>query len=36
MSNNIKGKVAVITGARSGLGEATAWLLTGQGAQHAV
>jgi len=32
MSNNIKGKVVVITGASSGLGEATARLLSGQGA----
>jgi len=32
MSNNIKGKVVVITGASSGLGEATARLLSGEGA----
>ncbi len=32
MSNNIEGKVAVITGASSGLGEATARLLSAQGA----
>ena len=32
MSNNIKGKVVVITGASSGLGEATARLLSAQGA----
>jgi NADP-dependent 3-hydroxy acid dehydrogenase YdfG len=32
MSNNIQGKVVVITGASSGLGEATARLLSGQGA----
>ena len=32
MSNNIEGKVVVITGASSGLGEATARLLSGQGA----
>ena len=32
MSNNIKGKVVVITGASSGLGEATARLLSSQGA----
>ncbi len=32
MSNNIEGKVVVITGASSGLGEATARLLTAQGA----
>jgi len=32
MSNNIKGKVVVITGASSGLGEASARLLSGQGA----
>lgn len=32
MSNNIAGKVAVITGASSGLGEATARLLSAQGA----
>jgi NADP-dependent 3-hydroxy acid dehydrogenase YdfG len=32
MSNNIEGKVVVITGASSGLGEATALLLCAQGA----
>jgi NADP-dependent 3-hydroxy acid dehydrogenase YdfG len=32
MSNNIKGKVVVITGASSGLGTASAWDLSGQGA----
>ncbi len=32
MNNNIKGKVVVITGASSGLGEATARLLSAQGA----
>jgi len=32
MGNNIKGKVVVITGASSGLGEATARLLSSQGA----
>ena len=32
MSNNIKGKVVVITGASSGLGEATAHLLSKEGA----
>jgi NADP-dependent 3-hydroxy acid dehydrogenase YdfG len=32
MSNNIKGKVVVITGASSGLGEATAKILSAQGA----
>lgn len=32
MSNNIEGKVVVITGASSGLGEATAGLLSAQGA----
>ena len=32
MGNNIKGKIVVITGASSGLGEATARLLSGQGA----
>jgi len=32
MSNNIKGKVVVITGASSGLGEATARLLAAEGA----
>lgn len=31
MSNNIEGKVVVITGASSGLGEATARLLSAQG-----
>ncbi len=32
MSNNIQAKVVVITGASSGLGEATARLLSAQGA----
>src|ERR1700709_2329239 len=32
MSNNIEGKIVVITGASSGLGEATARLLAAQGA----
>jgi NADP-dependent 3-hydroxy acid dehydrogenase YdfG len=32
MSHNIEGKVVVITGASSGLGEATARLLSAQGA----
>ena len=32
MSDNIAGKVVVITGASSGLGEATARLLSAQGA----
>ena len=32
MSNNIADKVVVITGASSGLGEATARLLSGEGA----
>jgi len=32
MSSNIEGKVVVITGASSGLGEATARLLSAQGA----
>ncbi len=32
MSNNVEGKVVVITGASSGLGEATARLLSAQGA----
>jgi len=32
MSNNIEGKVVVITGASSGLGEAAARLLSGDGA----
>ena len=32
MSNNIEGKVVVITGASSGLGEATARLLAAKGA----
>jgi len=35
VSNNIEGKVVVITGASSGLGEATARLLSGEGA-HVV
>ena len=32
MGNNIEGKIVVITGASSGLGEATARHLSGQGA----
>ena len=32
MSNNIAGKIVVITDASSGLREATAWLLSVQGA----
>jgi NADP-dependent 3-hydroxy acid dehydrogenase YdfG len=32
MSNNIEGKVVVVTGASNGLGEATARLLSAQGA----
>jgi NADP-dependent 3-hydroxy acid dehydrogenase YdfG len=32
MSNNIEGKIVVITGASSGLGEATARLLSTKGA----
>ena len=36
MSNNIAGKVVVITGASSGLGEATARLLSAQGASIAL
>jgi NADP-dependent 3-hydroxy acid dehydrogenase YdfG len=36
MSNNIAGKVVVITGASSGLGEATARLLSTQGASLAL
>ena len=32
MSKNIEAKVVVITGASSGLGEATAWLFWAQGA----
>ena len=32
MSNNIEGKIVVITGASSGLGEATARLLSAHGA----
>ena len=36
MSNNIEAKVAVITGASSGLGEATARLLCAQGASVAM
>ena len=35
MSENIEGKVVVITGASSGLGEATARLLSAQGAPAA-
>ena len=36
MSNSIKGKVVVITGASSGLGEATARLLSAEGATVAL
>jgi NADP-dependent 3-hydroxy acid dehydrogenase YdfG len=36
MSDNIAGKVVVITGASSGLGEATARLLSAQGASLAL
>jgi NADP-dependent 3-hydroxy acid dehydrogenase YdfG len=36
MSDNIKGKVVVITGASSGLGEATARLLSAEGAHVAL
>jgi NADP-dependent 3-hydroxy acid dehydrogenase YdfG len=36
MSNNIQGKVVVITGASSGLGEATARLLSAEGASVAL
>ena len=36
MSDNIAGKVVVITGASSGLGEATARLLSAQGASVAL
>ena len=36
MSHNIEGKVVVITGASSGLGEATARLLSEQGATVAL
>ena len=36
MSNNIEGKVVVITGASSGLGEATARLLSAEGASVMV
>src|SRR5882724_7270412 len=32
MSNNVEGKIVVVTGASSGLGEATARLLSAQGA----
>jgi len=35
MSNNIAGKVVVITGANSGLGQAAARLLSAQGASIA-
>jgi NADP-dependent 3-hydroxy acid dehydrogenase YdfG len=34
MSSNIEGKVVVITGASSGLGEATARHLAGEGAKE--
>ncbi len=34
MRNNMEGKVVVITGASSGLGEATARLLSAQGASR--
>lgn len=33
MENNLKGKVVAITGASSGIGEATALLLAGRGAK---
>ncbi|MBI1201959.1 MAG: SDR family NAD(P)-dependent oxidoreductase [Rhodopseudomonas sp.] len=33
MSNNIKGKVVIVTGASSGIGEATAKLIAGKGAK---
>ena len=36
MRNNIEGKVVVITGASSGLGEATARMLSAQGALVAL
>jgi NADP-dependent 3-hydroxy acid dehydrogenase YdfG len=36
MGNNIAGKVVVLTGASSGLGEATARLLSAQGASVAL
>jgi len=36
MSNNIEGKVVIITGASSGLGEATARLLGAEGASVAL
>jgi NADP-dependent 3-hydroxy acid dehydrogenase YdfG len=36
MSNNIEGKVVVITGASSGLGEATARLLCARGAENSA
>lgn len=36
MSNNIEGKIVVITGASSGLGEATARLLSAEGASVAL
>ncbi len=34
MSNNIEGKVVVITGASGGLGEATARLLSARGKRY--
>ena len=36
MSNNIEGKVVVITGASSGLGEATARMLAAEGVSPRV
>jgi NADP-dependent 3-hydroxy acid dehydrogenase YdfG len=36
VSNNIEGKVVVITGASSGLGEASARLLPAQGASNGI
>jgi NADP-dependent 3-hydroxy acid dehydrogenase YdfG len=36
MSKNIEGKIVVITGASSGLGEATARLLSAEGASVAL